>query len=108
MWSATCLISKMAKNKKTFDDDDGRTIVDMSGVERPNLWGFRFPQSTPSKKKEAERSDNKYRPWDTSDQMSRAERRSFILGALGAAFLIALPFGIVFAIAIWIIGHGLF
>ncbi len=97
----------MARRKKTFDDDDGRTIVDMSGVERPNLWGFRFPESAPSKREEP-REQRPDRPWDTSNQISGRERLSLILGALGAAFLVALPFGIVFAIAIWIIGHGLF
>lgn len=107
MWSAICSTTEMAKEKKTFDDDDGRTIADMSGVTRPNLWSFRFPQSTPSKKEEPE-EERPDRPWDTSDQLSRSERRKYILGALGAAFLVALPFGIVFAIAIYIIGHGLF
>ena len=97
----------MAKDKKIYDDDDGRTIADMSGVTRRNLLGFRFPEASASANEEPQ-EEKPARPWDTSDQISRAERRSLILGALGAAFLIALPFGIVFAIVIWIIGHGLF
>ena len=97
----------MARPRKTYDDDDGRTIVDMSGVERRNLWGFRFPESASSKREE-QGEQKPDRPWDTSGQITGRERLSLILGALGAAFLVALPFGIVFAIVIWIIGHGLF
>ena len=33
----------MAREKKTYADDDGRTIADMSGVTRRNLWGIRIP-----------------------------------------------------------------
>jgi len=110
MWSATCSTSKMARDKKTFDDDDGRTVADMSGVTRPNLWSFRFPESTPSggKGPEEEEEQTPDRPWDTSGQLSRSERRTFILGVVSAALLIGLPFAIVIAAAIYIIGHGLF
>lgn len=106
MWSATCLITKMARDKKTFDDDDGRTIADMSGVTRRNLFSIRLPESSAVESPDTEPQPD--RPWDTSGQLSRSERRTFILGAVSAALLIGLPFAIVFAIAIYIIGHGLF
>ncbi|MBQ1674551.1 MAG: hypothetical protein II069_00735 [Oscillospiraceae bacterium] len=100
----------MARDRKTFDDDDGRTVADMSGVSRPNLWGFRYPSSAPAGGKEPDNREEPQqdRPWDTSGQLTRRERWHFILGALSAALLIALPFAIVFAVAIYIIGHGLF
>ena len=106
MWSATCLTSKMARNKKTYDDDDGRTIADMSGVSRRNLLSIRLPESAAVEAPESQPQPD--RPWDTSGQLSHSERRTFILGAVSAALLIGLPFAIVFAIAIYIIGHGLF
>ena len=110
MWFAISSTSKMARHKKTYDDDDGRTIADMSEVTGPNLFGIRFPESAGVQRSEMMEGDEQKqdRPWDTSGQFSRSERRSLILGALSAALLIALPFGIVFAVAIYIIGHGLF
>lgn len=102
----------MARNRKTYADDDGRTIADMSGVTRRNLWEIRLPgdkrgisDPAPDLSPREEKED---RPWDTSGQINREERRAYILGTLGAALLIGLPFAIVFAIAIFIIGHGLF
>ena len=98
----------MAREKKTYADDDGRTIADMSGVTRRNLWGIRIPgdkgknDSSPEWPPQEENSD---RPWDTSGQINREERRAYIWGALGAAMLIGLPFAVVIAAAIYLIGH---
>ncbi len=103
MWSVTCSMSKMAREKKTYDDDDGRTIADMSGVTRRNLLGIRLPESAAVKAPETESPSD--RPWDTSGQLSREERRSFILGTISAGLLIGAPFAIVFAIFIYLIGH---
>ena len=93
------------------EDDDGRTIVDMSGVRRRNLL---FPQrvedevvSAPeTEEKEPETKEreknrvveengqimdeaeaNGYRPWEERG-MSRQETRSFILGATAAGLLL--------------------
>jgi|GEM_PF-279634 len=101
----------MAREKKTYADDDGRTIADMSGVTRRNLWGLRLPADKGDNDTAPEwpvQEQEEERPWDTSGQINREERRAYILGTLGAAMLIGLPFAIVFAIAIYIIGHGLF
>lgn len=100
----------MAREKKTYADDDGRTIADMSGVTRRNLWGLRLPGGKPKGDPAPEQpadQEKEDRPWDTSGQFNREERRAYILGTLGAALLVALPYAIVFAIAIWIIGGGL-
>ncbi|MGM9521401.1 MAG: hypothetical protein ACI3VB_02865 [Oscillospiraceae bacterium] len=76
----------MARKKKIYDDDDGRTIADMSQVSGQNLW---LPRSS--------RSDKRDEPDSTADTSgeapySRKERNMFILGALKAALLIALAF----------------
>ena len=59
------------KKQKTYDDDDGRTIADMSGVGRSGT--FRKPDD-----EEAPKEDY------TSDQ-----RKAAVGGALSAALLIA-------------------
>ncbi|MDE7171415.1 MAG: hypothetical protein K2O11_05995 [Oscillospiraceae bacterium] len=76
--------------KKVYDDDDGRTIADMSGIERQSLFLPRIPKRdrpAPPAQPEPERD----RPWETSE-LSPEERRWYILGALKASLLIALAF----------------
>lgn len=77
----------MAK-KREYDDDDGRTIADMSGVGRPGMVSFR--RSTGDEDKPTPRHEdagNGLGPFE-----SRDERRMYILGALRAALLIAFAF----------------
>ena len=71
-----------------YDDDDGRSIADMSGVERPNLLGVRRKSET------REQGETPEKPaWaDPAASMPNSERRAFIWGALSAALLIALVF----------------
>ena len=103
--------------KKQYDDDDGRTIVDMSGVTRPNLWSVRFPSSAPwhqddaarkrrnkQAQEEAESGQAKANPYQS--QLTKEDRRAYILVAVGSALGIAAVFGVVFAIAIILIGHA--
>lgn len=82
--------------KRRYEDDDGRTIVDMSGVERPNLFTPRIP-SQEAKSRETERRQQEAiasdRPRETLD-LSPGERRWAILGVLKAAFLIAIPYAL--------------
>ena len=71
------------RKKKIYDDDDGRTIADMSGVGVPSpiFGGIREnPQQ--------EETENPSQSFD----MTRQERGAFILGAIGAGLLIALAF----------------
>lgn len=80
--------------KKVYDDDDGRTIADMSGIERQPLFLPRLPKRerpVPPAQPEPEPGSEGDRPWETS-QLTREERRWYILGALKAAMLIALAF----------------
>ena len=73
--------------KKVYDDDDGRAIADMSGLDFPGAFSFRGVR--PKKpERGAEQSDLTDRPWEAQkDQFSRSERRMAILGALKAALL---------------------
>ena len=113
----------MSKGERTtYADDDGRQIADMSGVTRPNLWSFRFPSSAPWNRNggkpaakgeqqaanapaEGEEGAAPAAKPDPFRQISPKERGMFILAAVGTALGIAAVFGVVFAIAILIIGH---
>ena len=79
--------------KKKYDDDDGRTIFDMSAVEKPNLFSFNPPymdEERPRKKGDDEPSAASDRPWESSnDEMPREMRRAYVWGALKASLLIA-------------------
>lgn len=74
--------------KKQYDDDDGRTIADMSGVGSRNIF---LPHCS-------EWEENKNAKGQESDEVSHEELlqgkdcRAFIFGALGAALAIATVF----------------
>lgn len=96
----------MAK-KKQYDDDDGRTVVDMSDVENPHsLIMPRFPKKDKPKSESSENTADD-RPWENFE-FSKDERRSFVLGAMSASALISLIFivcfGIFIAILVFLIG----
>ena len=78
----------MSKKKHIYDDDDGRTIADMSDISRPNLYTVRTAWNL-----KRQNTDEKITADPNLDQqLSPSERRMFILGALKAALLIALAF----------------
>jgi hypothetical protein len=81
----------MSEKKPAFEDD-GRTVADMSGITRQNLFLPRMPrkntQVPPQQEPESSSSD---RPWENTG-LSRKESLWYALGALKAAFLIALAF----------------
>lgn len=74
----------MQNKVKDEYEDDGHTIVDMSSVERPNLFSFRNISSKPSNVQEKKEND---RPWE-DHSLSKSERRWAILGALKASLMI--------------------
>ena len=92
----------MARKRKEYEDDDGRTIVDMSGVSNPSLLGHH-----PSERKkfggDEPRGDS---PQPEQPPFTREESWMYALGALKAALLIALAFivglGLVIAILLLI------
>ena len=65
-------------------EDDGRTVADMSGLDRSPLFGHK---EGASRKKRQEPSDGDYVP-----PLSRGDRWAFLLGTMKASLLIALAF----------------
>lgn len=96
----------MTRKKKVYDDDDGRTIADMSGIGSQPMFLPRVPgaqRGRPAEQPGAEPADD--RPWEDSS-MSREDRRMYILGALKAGLLIALVFivglGLLILLLLWL------
>ena len=89
----------MARKPRLPEDDDGRTIADMSGVSSPTPFGFRHQErgSAPM-----DRRDGQERPEWESAPYTRSERRMYVLAALKAALLIALVFIAGLGFAIWL------
>lgn len=91
----------MRRNERIYEDDDGRTVADMSGIEPQ-------PMLIPRIRKRRDRADFREpgapaandRPWDTSGELSREERNAAIGGALKAGLLIGGVFLIAGALAI--------
>lgn len=78
----------MRKHER-YEDDDGRTIADMSGVSAPNLFGIRrTPDEDNGESRPARRKPS---PWEES-QLNGRQRLWAVLGALSAALLIGLFF----------------
>jgi len=95
----------MAKDRRQYDDDDGRTIVDMSGVERPSMFGH-FPSSHEKRRELAPPEEKPQRPWEESGY-NREERRAAMFGALKAGLLIGgayiVGLGALIAILVYVI-----
>ncbi|MBQ6067701.1 MAG: hypothetical protein IJK89_12890 [Clostridia bacterium] len=68
--------------QRNYDDDDGRTIADMSDIGRTPMLLPRLPKR---KKSAGEPEQAIQQP---EPQLTDEERRSYIGGALGAAMLI--------------------
>ena len=81
--------------RKIYDDDDGRTIADMSGVD----GGFSNPFG--KKKKTVNEPDQKQNPHN-EPIMTKKETMWYVFGALKAALLIAGAFIIGLGLLIWL------
>lgn len=94
----------MARQRRTYDDDDGRTIVDMSGVERPSMFGH-LPSSEKKNPVFSAPEEKPERPWEENGY-SKSERRAAVGGALSAALLIGLAYivglGLLVAILLYV------
>ena len=71
----------MERKHAPMEEDDGRTIADMSGIERPSL---RLPRR--------ERDLQSPAPQAPESEFSPEERRVYAFAALRAALLIGLAF----------------
>lgn len=86
------------------EDDDGRTVADMSDVSRPGFWG-RPKAARPAPRQEG--PDSAEEPWREPEPiMTPEERRWYILGALKAALLIGMAFiaGIGLVVLLFLLG----
>ena len=80
------------RKKKIYDDDDGRTIADMSEVSRQSLLIPRKPvHSDKSNNEVNDISSQNDKPWE-EDKLTKGERFAFAFGAMSAAAVIALIF----------------
>lgn len=76
----------MRKGQKWREEDDGRTIADMSGISGPSILGARQPEGKMQRCEEQQESH-----WEVPPLRGRA-RWMFVLGALKASLLIGLAF----------------
>ena len=91
----------MRRNERIYEDDDGRTVADMSGIEpQPMLIPRIYKRRDRADFREPDAPDANDRPWDTSGELSRKERNAAIGGALKAGLLIGLTFLVAGALAI--------
>lgn len=82
----------MARRKKDYEDDDGRTIVPMDQIPtRPFLGMNWVPPQTQKNKKLAPEQERKNTENDDVS-MTSEERRMYVLGALKGVLLIALAY----------------
>lgn len=95
----------MRKEKEDNLIDDGRTIVDMTGVERPALFGRNYKAEKAKRRElEAPKEEAEVKPWEQDkDKMSKEDRMAVIKGALGASFLIWLCYAVVFGVVILVL-----
>ena len=91
----------MVRKSRIYDDDDGRTIADMSGVGHQPVFLPRRPQRRTPDRTE----DDRAVPPREEDLLTPQERRWYVLGALKAALLIGLVFivglGLVVLLFLW-------
>ena len=76
------------RKHEPYEDDDGRTIADMSGVSAPGLFGNRVPDTDNPQDGGPRRRPS---PWEESS-LDAGQRFWAVLGALSAALLIGLVF----------------
>ena len=69
-----------------FDDDDGRVVADMSGLERQPMLLPRLPKR---KKENTAATPEDAGAQQPELQLTAEERRSYMAGAVGAGLLIA-------------------
>ena len=100
----------MARRERVHEEDDGRTIADMSDLARPGMFGFRKPQKPSAAPAAAPEQPSADEPWREAEPlMTPEERRWYVLGALKAALLIGMAFvvGIGLVVLLFVAGAKL-
>ena len=93
-------------DKRVYDDDDGRVIADMSGIERQPMFipdAESIKRVTEKRSDFAEPSDSKYSTGP--EYLDKEGRRAMIGGAISAMLLVGGVIFAAFAAVILIIGH---
>lgn len=90
------------KRERIYEDDDGRTIADMSDIGRQpsllqSLRGARAEKSRPREEQPAQD-----RPWEAQEKLSPELQRAAMWGALKAALLIGAVYIAAAAAVIWL------
>ena len=87
--------------REEWDDDDGRVIADMSGVERPRLFVPRRGRESdaPAAAPRERGQDGEDRPWENGQQLTPQERRMYLFGAL--AFIAGLGAAVWLMLWMW-------
>ena len=80
--------------KKQYEDD-GRTLADMSGVEKPRLMSDLFQGERKSPGHSSDSGKNS--PWSEHVNLDSEEKRAAVLGMLKAGLMIGLIYIGVFA-----------
>ena len=93
-------------DKRKYDDDDGRVISDMSGVERQPMFVPRADSISKIREKRADLAE----PAESSyshgpEYLDKEGRRAMIGGVMSALLLVGGVLAAAFAAVILIIGH---
>ena len=89
------------RDRRTSGEDDGRTIADMSDLDRPRAFSFRVGDHS-----KAAREQDAMPPAQTEWQqlnLTGKERRLMIAGALKASLLIALAYIAGLGLVVWLL-----
>ena len=93
-------------DKRLYDDDDGRVIADMSGIERQPVF---IPDAESIGKLKEKRADLSAPPeskYSTGPEyLDQEGRRAMIGGVMSALLLVGGVLAAAFAVVILIIGH---
>ena len=94
-------------NNRDYDDDDGRVVADMSGIDDRSIVGrwLGLPEGKVKSRREiTDRQERQSLRADAygSGEMDSEERRFFIFGAMKASLLVGMAYLVVFAIVIGI------
>ena len=101
-----CFTGYKMEDKRPYEEDDGRVIADMSGIEKQPLF---FPSADSIKRVKENRSDFAEPPVKSvssgPENLDNEGRRAMIAGALSAMLLVGGLLAAAFAAIILIIGH---
>ena len=94
------------EDKKRYDDDDGRVVADMSGVERQPVFMPSAESINRAREKRADFAEHVESKFSRGPEyLDKEGRRAMIGGALSALLLVGGVLAAAFAAVILIIGH---